>query len=241
MSLHAAKGLEFPFVAMVGMEESLFPHSRSLEDESALEEERRLCYVGMTRARSRLILTCARQRRRYGAGAPQLMAPSRFLQEVPRELLEDRSPGLGGLQDEWENEGVDLLVERQEVRQVVSNRIGDKKTYNSVENIADFFSERGLPFPQRPTQAGGKKPSHAPQGNKTGSAVVTEFPARRQSRPRAQGGNPYRLGAKVRHAKYGVGTVMRKESVGDDIKLTVMFQGYGMKKLMKKFAGLQPA
>ena len=242
MSLHAAKGLEFPLVAMVGMEESLFPHSRSLEDESALEEERRLCYVGMTRARSRLILTCARERRRYGAGAPQLMTPSRFLREVPPELLDDRSPDAGaGLQDEWETEGVDLLVERQEVRQTVSNRIGDKKTYNSVENIADFFSDRGLPFSQSPTQAGGKKRPHQPQRNRTGSAVVTEFPAPRQPRPRGQGGNPYRLGAKVRHAKYGVGTVMRRESVGDDVKLTVMFQGYGMKKLMKKYAGLQPA
>ena len=242
MSLHAAKGLEFPLVAMVGMEESLFPHSRSLEDESALEEERRLCYVGMTRARSRLILTCARERRRYGAGAPQLMMPSRFLREVPPELMEDRSPDArGGLQDEWENEGVDLLAERQAVRQVVSKRIGDKKTYNSVENIADFFSERGLPFSQRPTQAGGKQRSHPVQGNKSGLAPVTEFPAQRQPKPRRQGGNPYRLGAKVRHVKYGVGTVMRKEAVGDDVKLTVMFQGYGMKKLMKKFAGLQPA
>ncbi len=242
MSLHAAKGLEFPLVAMVGMEEGLFPHSRSLEDESALEEERRLCYVGMTRARSRLMLTCARRRRRYGAGTPQLMTPSRFLWEVPPELLDDRSPGAwGGLQDECETEGVDLLVERREVRQTVSNRIGDRKTYNSVENIADFFSERGMPFSQRPAQAAGKKRPHPAQRDKTSSGVVTEFPTQRQPQPRGRSGNPYRLGAKVRHAKYGVGTVMRRESVGDDIKLTVMFQGHGMKKLMKKYAGLQPA
>ena len=241
MSLHAAKGLEFPLVAMVGMEESLFPHSRSLEDESALEEERRLCYVGMTRARSRLMLTCARRRRRYGAGTPQLMTPSRFLWEVPLELLDDRSPGRDRMQDEWETEGVDLLVERHEVRQTVSNRIGDRKTYNSAENIADFFSERGIPFSQRPAQSAGKKRPHPPQRDKTSSGVVTEFPTQRQPQPRGRSGNPYRLGAKVRHAKYGVGTVMRRESVGDDIKLSVMFQRHGMKKLMTKYAGLQPA
>ena len=242
MSLHAAKGLEFPFVAMVGMEEGLFPHSRSLEDESALEEERRLCYVGMTRARSRLILTCARERRRYGAGAPQPMTPSRFLQEVPPELLDDRSPGSrGGLHGDWDSEDVDLLVEQHEVRQAVNNRIGEKKTYNSVENIADFFSERGIPFSKRPGHADGKKRPHAAKGNRSGLATVTEFPAQRQPKPARQRGGPYRLGAKVRHAKYGVGTVMRRESVGDDFKLTVLFQGHGMKKLMTKYASLQPA
>jgi DNA helicase-2/ATP-dependent DNA helicase PcrA len=85
MSLHAAKGLEFPLVFLTGMEEGLFPHQRSLEEPGRLEEERRLCYVGMTRAMRRLYLTYAEVRRLHGAEL--YTSPSRFLGEVPPELL----------------------------------------------------------------------------------------------------------------------------------------------------------
>jgi DNA helicase-2/ATP-dependent DNA helicase PcrA len=86
MTLHSAKGLEFPVVVMAGLEEGLFPHSRSSEDEAELEEERRLCYVGMTRARSRIVLTSAARRRVFGDY--QATQPSRFLQEIPPDLIE---------------------------------------------------------------------------------------------------------------------------------------------------------
>jgi DNA helicase-2/ATP-dependent DNA helicase PcrA len=86
MTLHSAKGLEFPIVVLAGLEEGLFPHARAAEQEVSLEEERRLCYVGMTRAKSRLLLTYARQRTSYGTARPG--APSRFLEEIPEELLE---------------------------------------------------------------------------------------------------------------------------------------------------------
>src|SRR5204862_4487398 len=86
MTLHSAKGLEFPMVVLAGLEEKLFPHSRSAEDEEELEEERRLCYVGMTRARSRLVLTGAARRRIFGEY--QSSEPSRFIDEVPAELVE---------------------------------------------------------------------------------------------------------------------------------------------------------
>ena len=89
MTLHAAKGLEFPVVFLVGLEEGLFPHSRTLLEPDDLEEERRLCYVGMTRAMDMLVLTRARYRRRYGTDMPEASVPSRFLDEIPRELLED--------------------------------------------------------------------------------------------------------------------------------------------------------
>src|SRR6266849_3861824 len=89
MTLHAAKGLEFPLVFLTGMEEGLFPHSRTLTDPTGLEEERRLCYVGMTRAMDTLIMTRARYRRRYGSDMPDLSIPSRFLEEVPSRLIED--------------------------------------------------------------------------------------------------------------------------------------------------------
>ncbi len=88
MTLHAAKGLEFPLVFLAGLEEGLFPHSRTLSSPEELEEERRLCYVGMTRAMNTLVLTRAHYRRRYGADVPEASVPSRFLEEVPSHLIE---------------------------------------------------------------------------------------------------------------------------------------------------------
>ncbi len=101
MTLHAAKGLEFPLVFLAGMEEGLFPHSRTLTDPTQMEEERRLCYVGMTRAMDTLVMTRARYRRRYGNDMPEGTVASRFLEEIPARLVEDLgSPGFGGERDE---------------------------------------------------------------------------------------------------------------------------------------------
>ena len=93
MSLHSAKGLEFPLVLLAGMEEGLFPHSRTLNQPNELEEERRLCYVGMTRAMDALVVTRARYRRRYGNDIPEASLPSRFLEEIPSHLMEDLTRG----------------------------------------------------------------------------------------------------------------------------------------------------
>jgi DNA helicase-2/ATP-dependent DNA helicase PcrA len=101
MTLHAAKGLEFPLVFLAGLEEGLFPHSRTLNNPEELEEERRLCYVGMTRAMNKLILTRAHYRRRYGIDAPEMSIPSRFLEEVPNQLVEN----LGGRAPAWSTSG----------------------------------------------------------------------------------------------------------------------------------------
>jgi DNA helicase-2/ATP-dependent DNA helicase PcrA len=90
MTLHSAKGLEFPVVFMAGMEDGLFPHRRSVEDPAGLEEERRLCYVGATRAMSELYLTCAEQRRLHGVDS--FGQPSRFIAEIPAELIEEVRP-----------------------------------------------------------------------------------------------------------------------------------------------------
>jgi DNA helicase-2/ATP-dependent DNA helicase PcrA len=91
MTLHSAKGLEFPVVFILGLEEGLMPHDHALEDQDELEEERRLCYVGMTRAQKKLYLTCASRRRIWGA--TRTMEPSRFLGEIPGECLQFHSPG----------------------------------------------------------------------------------------------------------------------------------------------------
>ncbi|MCH8108558.1 MAG: ATP-binding domain-containing protein, partial [Chloroflexi bacterium] len=175
MTLHNAKGLEFPWVALIGMEETLFPHSRSLEDPTALEEERRLCYVGMTRAEQKLYLTCARTRRRFGGGAPDWMTPSRFLREVPAILIDDRTVGgseLFGLKSKVAKpaDGVDLFGEQSAVRQMAESRLarGSKmkgETYDSADAVAGFFQKRGIPFNQ-----GAQQPAGKPAGRPTATA-----------------------------------------------------------------------
>src|SRR6202011_2030833 len=92
LTLHNAKGLEFPIVFLAGMEEGLFPHVRSLDSKAAMEEERRLCYVGMTRSEKRLFLTSARYRRRWVGGETEASLHSRLLSEVPEALVQDLSP-----------------------------------------------------------------------------------------------------------------------------------------------------
>jgi len=87
MTLHSAKGLEFPLVFLAGMEEGIFPHGRSIEEPSRLEEERRLCYVGITRAKRQLYITYAEHRRLHGSEMYQ--TPSRFISEIPKELIEE--------------------------------------------------------------------------------------------------------------------------------------------------------
>src|SRR5580658_1232367 len=125
LTLHTAKGLEFSLVFLAGMEEGLFPHSRTLNSTIELEEERRLCYVGMTRAQDRLILTRAQVRRRYGSDMPDETEPSRFLSEVPDNLLSDLNPN-----------------RRKQRERAAADAYGGP-VLNSAENIRQFFAQRG--------------------------------------------------------------------------------------------------
>ena len=230
MTLHSAKGLEFPLVVMIGLEEDVFPHSRSLEDSAAVEEERRLCYVGMTRAQEQLVLISSRRRRRFGGGPYDSMVPSRFLKEIPKDVLQEASHYSSPVWDTIDGHGMDLQVEQHEVRETVQRKLYDGPAYNSVEAISGYFSKKNLPVPEnleRPTRA---QPGAAPARRRPPGG-----PARRA--PHTSG---YRLGDKVRHQKYGVGTVMKFEGDGDDTKLTVYFRSAGLKKLVVKYAGLQP-
>ena len=130
MSLHSAKGLEFPLVFVVGLEEGLFPHSRSLGSQAEIEEERRICYVGMTRAEKKLFLTRALSRRFLFGDSPNETERSRFLADIPSTLLEDISPG--------------RLVRRAAAY--------DGPTYNSRESIQQFYQQRGKQVDLAPTQ-----------------------------------------------------------------------------------------
>ncbi len=215
LTLHNAKGLEFPVVFIAGLEEGLFPHSRSFDSETALEEERRLFYVGMTRAQKRLMLSWARQRRRYASGMPEPCIPSRFLGEVPDNLIEElgKPPSI---------RQVDLLVEQHEVRETVRRTAYTGKTYNSLENIAEFFAAR-----KAAGQAPASPPPQPPPAPKTPAALPRRPPAPREKSI---------IGSTIRHPRYGKGTVVRREGEGEYAKITVSFPGYGLKKLVERYA-----
>jgi DNA helicase-2/ATP-dependent DNA helicase PcrA len=245
MSLHAAKGLEFPLVFLSGLEEGLFPHSRTLLKPDDVEEERRLCYVGMTRAMDQLILTRAVYRRRYGTDLPEASVPSRFLEEVPAPLIEElgtpRRSRSAGADTSWIGSGQALSTpsrsedqtsahysyededqsiswrDRDNAGSIAANRSRQKPTapakpYNSIENIAEFFASRGKKF------AVPKTPVEVPKGKRG-----------------------FRPGQKVRHPKYGEGTVYQREGEGEEAKITVQFPRFGLKKLVEKYAQLERA
>jgi DNA helicase-2/ATP-dependent DNA helicase PcrA len=232
MTMHNAKGLEFPLVFMTGMEQGLFPHSRSMDSEEMLEEERRLCYVGMTRARRRLVLTWAHYRRRFGGGEQERSTPSWFLSEIPENLITNLGPS-----DEAGE--VDLLAERYDVRQSARRNTFTGKTYNSIENISQFFSERGIPVPKPPA---GQAPPPSAQPRKPGPTPISQLrpgAPTRQLPPAPPPRKGARAGMTVEHPKYGTGTVVRREGEGEDAKITVNFPRYGLKKLVEKYAGLK--
>ncbi len=227
MTLHAAKGLEFPLVFLCGLEEGLFPHSRTFLHPDDIEEERRLCYVGMTRAMDTLMLSRAVYRRRYGTDLPEASVPSRFLEEVPSELLEDvgsprksrsslvsetrasdrQAPASTHYAYEDEDQSVSWAERRKQSAPAASY---GGRTYNSIENIAEFFASRGKKFSLP------KVPMEEPKGKKG-----------------------FRPGQKVRHPKYGEGTVYQREGDGEDAKITVQFPRFGLKKLVEKYAQLE--
>ncbi len=268
MTLHAAKGLEFPLVFLAGLEEGLFPHSRSITDPTQMEEERRLCYVGMTRAMDTLLMTRARYRRRYGNDMPETTVASRFLEEVPSRLCEDLgSPGFG-------------------------QGDGGALSYNNA--YATPYPQRGTPFPGRrrfsqgDNDSGEQHYSYEDESQESGKpSAARQYASQRfgAAAPRAGagsgpldntaaffgkggkgpagGGNGYALGDKrypgrpkmdipaptgrtglgkntrVRHPKYGEGMIVGREGDGEDAKITVSFTGHGVKKLVEKFAQLE--
>ena len=240
MTLHAAKGLEFPLVFLCGLEEGLFPHSRTLLEMDDIEEERRLCYVGMTRAMDQLVLSRAVYRRRYGTDLPEASVPSRFLEEVPAGLIEELggsrrrawmgsatggattrvgAPGQRRRGDDhdhvsthysYEDEDQSANWQRERAERAKPTYSG--KSYNSIDNIAEFFASRGKKF-------------NLPK-------TVIEEP---------KGKKGFRPGQKVRHPKYGEGTVYQREGDGEDAKITVQFPRFGLKKLVEKYAQLEKA
>ena len=185
MTLHAAKGLEFKAVFMIGMEERLFPHVRALDDLDGMEEERRLCYVGMTRARERLYLLNAR--RRYLFGQEQNNLPSRFLKDIPTELLDEAGEG-------------------NNFRKSGTYPTATPYPAHNLAAVSQTFSDEIEIIPEPPDEQEGVF-----------------------------------VGMKVRHGKFGPGTIRKIEGTGEGQKVIVWFNSVGPKKLMLRFAGLERA
>jgi len=269
MTLHAAKGLEFPLVFLAGLEEGLFPHSRTLNNPEELEEERRLCYVGMTRAMNTLILTRAHYRRRYGNDAPELSVPSRFLEEVPSQLIENLSGqsattawsvpsyqnayGRRTAQQNDFEKHYNYEDESQEIYKSsspgASKSLGASAKHSSSKPFVASWMTAKAPSSSTGASSMDKK-AQAPDagsidniarffGGKPGSLPRPASPNEEMQQPQPTHAIGFKKGQRVRHAKYGEGTVLMREGDGEDAKLTVMFTRHGMKKLMEKFANLQ--
>jgi DNA helicase-2/ATP-dependent DNA helicase PcrA len=193
MTLHAAKGLEFPTVIMAGLEEGVFPHSRAFDDEDEMAEERRLCYVGITRARSQLVVTGAARRRVFGEY--QAMVPSRFMDEFPPQLVERIEPAYptSSYQSSFGGFG------------------GRANTYGRGSN--------GYSTYHRPRTR--EEPTYAYEDEDQSTPLLG-----------------LKLGAKVRHPQFGVGTILSLEDLADDVKLVVRFS-VGPKTLRAKYAKLE--
>jgi DNA helicase II / ATP-dependent DNA helicase PcrA len=189
MTLHSAKGLEFDAVFLAGLEEGVLPHSRALNSNAELEEERRLFYVGMTRAKKRLVLSRAVYRRTYGEERLRASIPSRFLKEVPPHMIET---AVGSQSDPGE-----------------SRRYEPDPEYNTY--------------------------TRSPRSPYGSSTRTQKHPAKRESLQNSL------IGRRVRHAHFGVGTIIGVDGEGEDRRLTISFQDHGPKKLIERYANLQLA
>jgi DNA helicase-2/ATP-dependent DNA helicase PcrA len=249
MTLHAAKGLEFPLVFLAGMEEGLFPSARTMIDPAGLEEERRLCYVGMTRAMDTLVMTRARYRRRYGSDMPETSLPSRFLEEVPSRLIEDLGSPAPRPQFSGSGYGNAYSTPYPRAGRFGGGREGAEAgerhySYEDEDQSGEWSrgaGSRASGSPRFDSRAG--KPAAAGQSMDN---IASFFAARGQKivRPKLEvpeqtGKTGLKQGTRVRHPKYGEGTVFRREGDGDDAKITVQFQQHGVKKLVEKFAQLE--
>ncbi len=239
ITLHAAKGLEFPVVFIAGLEEGLFPHSRALDDERQLEEERRLAYVGITRAKRRLFLSHAWRRATWGMG--QAAVPSRFLLEIPAELMS--GPRLGGLDEPDRDLDLDLVFgARRASRFGTPVRGGGGAAYRQGSGRPGapaegetFRPSRDLAAKREAFEAG------APSGTLVpGASGASSAPAR-PARPVIPGERQFRDGDRVRHGRWGDGIVVTSKLTRSDEEITVAFRDstVGRKTMLASLANLE--
>ena len=212
MTLHSAKGLEFPVVFLVGMEEGIFPGYKCLGEPEELEEERRLCYVGITRAKENLFLTCAKQRTTFGSTTCNM--PSRFLKEIPKELVDSDVETSSNKRDS------NVFNDSKYSWGYGSGNSGSIKTYKVGEGVGE------------PAVAAAKGVNgfafKTPQSFLNSLNNKTDVDL-----------SQYKEGVRVYHKKFGEGTIDFVETEGDDLKVDISFDKVGHKRLMAKFAGLE--
>jgi DNA helicase-2/ATP-dependent DNA helicase PcrA len=217
MTVHTAKGLEFPAVFITGMEERIFPHARSIDDDSAIEEERRLCYVAVTRARKQLALSRVRRRRLSGQELPGI--PSRFLAELPADSIEaiimERPAGYGG-----GAEGQGPWGGRWS-RDPAPDGYGSEYTGPRTSRLI------GTP----PSRRGPGAPASLPRSRAAGGELVVDYDAA----PADDAGPGLVVGMKLGHAQFGVGEVRGWQGVGADLKVTIRFPQAGVKTILARF------
>ncbi len=214
MTLHSAKGLEFPVVFLVGMEEGIFPGYKSISEPKELEEERRLCYVGITRAKENLFLTCSKQRTIFGSTSCNPI--SRFLKEIPSELLDGYDEALG---------------EKQE-----TNVFGDSK-YNWTYGSRDNGNIKTYKIDKTETATTANNSTNNGFMFRTAENFLNSL--NKKSSNNTQDLSKYKAGVRIYHKKFGEGTISNAEPEGDDLKLDINFDKVGHKRLMAKFANLE--
>ena len=217
MTLHSAKGLEFPVVFLVGMEEGIFPGYKSIGEPQALEEERRLFYVGITRAKQYLYLTCAKHRTIFGSTSYNQV--SRFVKEIPEELLE----------------GYAEVVERKSVDKEEFKDYGYRWSYGKGQTVKTFkMSEEDKSAVAKTIGEQGAKSEYQ---FRTAESFLNSIKQNNQTNDVDL--SKYQVGQRVYHKKFGEGTIMKLEQEGNDVKVDLEFDKAGHKRLMAKFAGLE--
>ena len=217
MTLHSAKGLEFPVVFLVGMEEGIFPGYKSIGEPQALEEERRLFYVGITRAKQYLYLTCAKHRTIFGSTSYNQI--SRFVKEIPEELLE----------------GYAEVVERKSVDKEEFKDYGYRWSYGKGQTVKTFkMSEEDKSAVAKTIGEQGTKSEYQ---YRTAESFLNSIKQNNQTNDVDL--SKYQVGQRVYHKKFGEGTITKLEQEGNDVKVDLEFDKAGHKRLMAKFAGLE--
>ena len=216
MTLHSAKGLEFPVVFLVGMQEGIFPGYKSIGEPKELEEERRLCYVGITRAKENLFMTCSRQRTIFGSTSCNPV--SRFLKEIPANMLE----GYEYIEEQRNNR---YPENEYEWSYGESRRGYDNYRNNSVSTYKDIAMAKSRENSSSTFQFRSADSFLKSLNNKKAVKNINL--------------DEYKAGVKVYHKKFGEGTINSVEAEGDDLKVDIDFKKVGHKRLMAKFAGLE--
>lgn len=245
MTLHSAKGLEFPVVFMTGMEEGMFPHSRTLMEPEELEEERRTCYVGITRAQRKLYMTYASIRTIFGR--TEAHEPSRFLYEFPEELKEelafrrrreDSFIGFGGSYDGWGTIGSGGIGSRNNLSNQ-AGRFGGYGAGSYGQNQAGTM--RPNMSAARPTPKGqpmsGLEALNALRSANPSLAGSVKMGTKSLNRPDMS--IQWKVGDKASHSKWGTGTVVKVAGSGEETEIQINFPGIGLKKLMQRYAPLK--